>query len=391
VGPEWTQQLNQLAPGFVPFRNGLYNIANGALTPFRPEMHLSVKFDFDAPAAGEAFANEEADVRRIFSELFPEQALRSEVMKRIASSFFRGKPMEGKYFLQLFAGGDNGKTLLFLILKTAFPAWIQMVPVEHLLRTRHGTNPNAAAEWKMDAMGARLLLFEEPTAGAVFDGALLKLMRGGGFMTGRNLYQHNVTYRPTSRVVISANAPIEVDPPDKALLNSMHAYAMPATFVEAGDPRLGPPPAPNVFPKIDGLDERFAQRPYRLALFNVLREYYVEYERDGLDKRNGQPQRSAFDRRDIYEEAHGRTDAEWFDAYFDVASVDDGTRLRLRDIHATLREHEYPGSEKHLSSWMRMHFAGHASVKTVDHSGVKKWVCIVPKPDAEGEDDDDTF
>ena len=380
VGPEWTQRLNALAPGLVPFANGLFHIATEQLRAFRPEDLLTVKFGFDAPTAAElahaANTNALQVVRQCMVELFPEAALRSEVMKRLASSFFRGKPQEGKYFLQLYGEGNNGKTTLFQMLRTAFPAWVQMPEVEHLLMHGRRSDANAPQPWKMDVMGARLVLLEEPPADGAFDAKLLCKLRGGGVVTGRNLYAQNVSYLPTYRIVIGANSPIEMQPTDRAVLNSIHVYAMPSTFVDAGDPRLGPPAQGLFYAKVADLHARFAQRDYRLALFHVLREYYDEYEGDGLDS-----QQTPHDLRSIYQEEHGRTDQEFFDACFVVVDQDGGERLTTGAIHDALKDQGYAKSKKALGAWLKSRFHEHASVRVVHHSGVLKWVCIEPAPD----------
>ena len=53
-------------------------------------------------------------------------------MVRLAESFF--SPINThKYFMQLYGEGNNGKTTLFRILQTAFPEWVKMPSVEHLV------------------------------------------------------------------------------------------------------------------------------------------------------------------------------------------------------------------------------------------------------------------
>ena len=117
----------------------------------------------------------------------PEDRLRCEVMKRIASSFFTGKPHDHKYIVSLFGDGDNAKTTLLQLMAEAFPVWVKIIKVDHLLLQKHHRDPCAAEEWKMDVMGCRIIGCEEPKAGAEFDGALIKLLRGGGDVTGRVL------------------------------------------------------------------------------------------------------------------------------------------------------------------------------------------------------------
>ena len=50
-------------------------------------------------------------------------------------------------------------------------------------------------------------------------------------------------------------------------------------------------------------------------------------------------------------------------------------------IHDALKDQGYAKSKKALGAWLKSRFHGHASVRTVKHSGVLKWVCIEPAPD----------
>ena len=388
VGPTWTRDLNQLGRGLVPFADGLYNIATGALDTFTPEHMLTVKLSIDAPTAGEVYANETQVVRQCVTELFPEPALRSELLKRYASSFFIGDPMVGKYFIQVTGEGDNGKTTFQNILQAAFPEWVKTPEIDKLLMHGSRSDANAAQPWKMTVMGARLLFFEEAPADAIFDGKLLTKLRGGGFVTGRNLYENDVTYRPTYRISWGGNTPVEIKPLEPAVLRSIHAFEMPSTFVSAGDARLGPPAQPLHFAMIEQLDRRFEQRPYKIALFRLLVDYYQEYENDGLDS-----QQTLYDRRSLYTEAdEARTEHDVFYAHFEVLAADDGiTRLGTREIHSTLKnEGGYQHSERHLANWLLQHFKvnrsantyGHASVRQVKSNGAYKWVCIIRKATA---------
>ena len=145
-------------------------------------------------------------------------------------------------------------------------------------------------------------------------------------------------------------------------------------------------PRPLHFPLVDQLDRRFEERAYKLALFQLLIEYYEEYTRDGLDS-----QVSTYDDRGIYtESAEAKTVEEWFDEHYDVLGADDGTRLKTSDIHKTLAENGYKGSSKSVGQWMRRYFKitpvsrnqwqfGHASVHLVNRSNTPHWVCIAPK------------
>ena len=390
VSYAWTQQLDKPAAGLVPFKNGLYNIATRQRRDFRDTDLLTVKFDFDAPRAGERYMREKAFVKQMLQRLFPENALREEVMKRVAQSFFEGKPHVGKYFLQLYGPGDNGKSTFIAMLRIAFPAWVVDVPVHHFLFTGHRTDANAPQPWKLDVMGARIVTCEEPPPDKyggppVFDGNLLKLLRGGGTVTGRTLYRTNVTYDPTYRVVICLNTPLETNPQnDPAVIKSIHAFSMPSKFVAAGSPELhNAQPGDHCYAKIDDVQSRFTQRKYKLALFAVLIEYYDLYKQNpDIDT-----VRSGYDMRDKYEV---KSDAEFFDACFDVlpSGFERPVRFSDRELYDTLRKKtDYDRSYRDFQGWVSANLGKKGKYKhmeTRNHSGTKKWTHLALKGGAAG-------
>ena len=58
VDSSWTQQLDRLGPGLVPFSDGVYDILTKELRDFRHEDMLSCKFDFESPKGLENFGEE---------------------------------------------------------------------------------------------------------------------------------------------------------------------------------------------------------------------------------------------------------------------------------------------------------------------------------------------
>ena len=113
VDTSWTLQLDRLRDGLVPFCDGIYDVRTQKTRPFTRDDMLTTKFDFAAPL-DESHDTERAELRRILGNLLPETALRFEVMKRAAESFFSCTNTH-KYFVQLYGEGDNGKTTLLRI------------------------------------------------------------------------------------------------------------------------------------------------------------------------------------------------------------------------------------------------------------------------------------
>ena len=358
----WTKQLNCLDPGLVPFANGIFDVKTCTRREYERSDLLTYKFDFDAPEPGEDVDAEIADVRSILHRLFPDKRLHSEVVTRVAESIFSGRNTH-KYFVQLYGEGNNGKTTLMRILQTAFPKWVQMPSVEHLVVHGGPRDANAPQPWLVEVMGARILGFEEPSRGVKFDGALLKLLRGNGVVTGRALYKGNVSYTPSFTLWIAANDLIEIDPMDEAVLNSFHSFRMPSYFEERkGEAPLG---TPYVFQKIPNIEERFKGRAHKLALLSVLRDYYLEYERGGL-----RPLESEYSLARIYKEENPRI-REIFDSCIEE---DDTSRIAASRVFQVMQANGYKESKHKLTITMELWFKKHAFVKVTKPNNVRTWI-----------------
>ena len=323
---------------------------------------LTSKFDFDAPTSREDVAEERAHLESILDDLFPEEQFKREVMTRLAESLFHCSNTH-KYFVQLYGEGNNGKTTLLRILQTAFPQWVQMPSVEHLV-ARGVRNADAPQPWLIDVMGARILGFEEPPRGAKFDGSLLKLLRGNGVVTGRALYKGNVSYVPSYTLWLATNSPIEIEPTDEAVLNSIHSFKMPSCFVDEG--KCAPLGTVYVRKKIPNLEARYTQRQDKLALFAVLCDYYELYKRaglPGLESRFSKPLSS------IYREEHPSAKE-----VFERCIVEDpSASVPAKRLFSVMQENGYEDNHKALKLFLEEQYRNHAFVKVTRPKNKLTW------------------
>ena len=160
----WTQRLDRLGPGLVPFANGIYDIASSTLRDFEPDDMITKKFDFNAPSVIDEDVSAEINrLQSVFRDLLPDEQLLAEVMVRLAESFFSCSNTH-KYFVQLYGEGNNGKTTLMRMLQTAFPQWVKMPSVEHLVVKGAPRDPNAPQPWLVGAMRGRDLRVDSQAA-----------------------------------------------------------------------------------------------------------------------------------------------------------------------------------------------------------------------------------
>ena len=82
-------------------------------------------------------------------------------------------------------------------------------------------------------------------------------------------------YVPTYTVWLACNSPVEIARSDQAVLNSLHSFHMPSYFKDAE--ASAPLGTVYVKEKILNLEARFKGRAYKLALFDVLSDYFADY------------------------------------------------------------------------------------------------------------------
>ena len=365
----WTQQLDRLAAGLVPFANGIFDVATRKLREITPHDMITKKFDINAPSETDDDLSPEIErLWCVLADLLPDRKLKDEVMVRLAESFFSPTNTH-KYFVQLYGEGNNGKTTLFRMLITAFPQWVQMQNVEHLVVKGIPRDPNSPQPWLIDVMGARILAVEEPSERRAFDGSLLKLLRGNGVVTGRQLHKNNVSYIPTFTLWIAANSPIEIKPTDRAVIDSLHPFKLPSYFSD------GVAPLGTRFPrqKISNLEEWFTDRKYKLALFNILCHYYAIYKRNGLP-----PLESEFAMKRLYQEEHPCI-LHYVESCFELR---ENSKLPAKCVYEALKAAGCKESPKKIRLVMEEHFKENKFVKLYQPRNLLTWsgLSIVDNP-----------
>ena len=367
VPSTWTRDLDQLKPGDIPFSDKIFNAYTMTSREYTPDDMVSVKLDWAAPTEEELHTDSaaKADVEAILSSFFPQEDLYDEVVSRIAESLFNSRN-EHKYLVQLYGRGNNGKTTLMPILQGAFPALVKMPSVENLLLHGKPTDPNGPRPWLTEVMGARLVCFEEPPSGCHFDGSLLKLLRGNGVVTGRQLHCRNVSYTPTFTLYIAANEPISIKPLDEAIKRSLHSWQLPSYF--GNDAPLG---TEYQFPKRNNVEREFLARPYRIELLKLLARQEQKRGRSG----DLPPMQSRFTLKELYED-----EAPSFDQLFDQAfELSEKSKLKESRMYDCMKRVGFTESKMSMAVQLERKFGMHRTVSRTRPKNIKTWHGIKEK------------
>ena len=87
--------------------------------------------------------------------------------------------------------------------------------------------------------------------------------------------QRQEKFRKHTFVGLACNSPVEIARSDQAVLNSLHSFHMPSYFKDAE--ASAPLGTVYVKEKILNLEARLKGRAYKLALFDVLSDYFADY------------------------------------------------------------------------------------------------------------------
>jgi P4 family phage/plasmid primase-like protien len=109
---------------------------------------------------------------------------------------------EVQYFLFLFGGGRNGKSVFINIISALLDGYaIHMNPETLMLKSGNSGANNDVAR----LVGARLATSVELQEGRVFDENLIKQLTGGDKVTARYLYHENFEFFPNLKLMVSGN------------------------------------------------------------------------------------------------------------------------------------------------------------------------------------------
>jgi len=109
---------------------------------------------------------------------------------------------EQQYFLFLFGGGRNGKSVFIDIINALLKDYaMTMNPESLMLKSGGGGANNDIAR----LAGARLVTSVELQEGRVFDENLIKQLTGGDKITARYLYRENFEFHPNLKLAVTGN------------------------------------------------------------------------------------------------------------------------------------------------------------------------------------------
>ena len=107
-------------------------------------------------------------------------------------------------------------------------------------------------------------------------------------------------------------------------------------------------------------------RPYRIALFHFLRDYYLRYLREGLPPLNSPFSRSLTA---VYTEEHPHIS----EIFGRCVEEDSGAQLSSMNLLSAMKQCGYNDGPKKLTLWMDAKYKDHKTIKKVRPQGRVVW------------------
>ena len=273
--PAFLEQLDTDC-NLIAFTNGVYDMARATFRQARPNDFLSISTGY---AYEKAKAADVAELlEKFIDRVFVNPALREYWLMTVAS-MCDGKARRQKFNIWT-RGGSNGKSMCALLLSTTFGEYCGKLCAS-FIQSQRSCAGNAKPEI-MALRGRRFALMEEPEPDRGLNEGLIKEYSGSDEITGRQLYEAQITFVPQFSMVMCCNELPETT--DSSLgwrrridivpFNSVFGFDRNDQPLKKGDER----PDKGIFQADLSISDRFEQ--WRHAFFEIVMARYSAYLAD---------------------------------------------------------------------------------------------------------------
>lgn len=208
-------------PDLVNCQNGVLDLRTGRLSSHNPGLLLTKQAGapYDPDARSDAW---DTLLRAVPDDVLPWLQVR-------LGQALTGYPEDS--LVLLIGGGANGKSALMSAVVRALGSYAGLVSPQVLLTPRGG----GATPELMSLRGLRLALLEETPEEGALDTHQLKTVVGTPHITGRKLYQDDVTYAASHTMFVNTNHYPLVAATDHGTWRRLTAAPFPYRFVAPGE------------------------------------------------------------------------------------------------------------------------------------------------------------
>lgn len=148
------------------------------------------------------------------------------------STSLDGKPKHSMIMI-LTGTGSNGKSFLVELLKNVFGDYGARIPLGFLTEVR--ARSTSAEPALIELMNRRFAFFSESEQNEILNSSKMKELTGNESVSGRQLYQPQVTFRPVCNYMITTNNKLTIKSTDNGTWRRVCCYEFKQKFVKNPD------------------------------------------------------------------------------------------------------------------------------------------------------------
>ena len=169
-------------------------------------------------------------LEKIIKDLFPDDELDAmEYILYYFASCLDGKPKESMIMI-LIGNGSNGKSLITELINSVLgEQYCKKMPIQFLIDQR--SKSSSADPSLMELETARLAIYSETNKNEELNTAKLKEITGQESISGRNLYEKQKSFRPSTHHIVTSNYAFEMkNVTDHGIWRRINQYEMKMKF-----------------------------------------------------------------------------------------------------------------------------------------------------------------
>lgn len=269
-----SDKFNNVNGKIIGFKNGVYDLEKNEFRKGKPEEYvtLTTKYNY--------VKSDKSDIDKLYKllrDIIPNEEELKYVLKTLSLSLINDNPLE-EFYIWIGTGG-NGKGVMSTLLQEMLGEYCGTLSIEYLIKSKGEMNhhSNSADPQMASLRYSRLVISTEPEGeGEVrLRSAKLKQISGRDTIKTRLLRENCFEFVPKFKLIIQTNFLPQIDGTDGGIKRRLRFIRYRRSFVEnptksyevKGDPEIK-----NLI-KTD---------KYRLALFEILKEHYYLYIKEGI-------------------------------------------------------------------------------------------------------------
>ncbi|QXE87392.1 hypothetical protein KP003_02995 [Geomonas nitrogeniifigens] len=191
--------------------NGTIELKTGELRPHNQKDYITklAPVSFDRDAACPKFL-------KLLERAFPENPAGIRFIQKLLGYALTGDVSEKRFFIFWGAAGNNGKTLIFNVIRSILGACYRVqLSSESLVSGRINSIRSDLAKLK----GYRFVTASETDKKYQFNEALIKVLTGGDTLTARHPHEKEIEFEPELKLFLGTNPKPEFTVSDDAMMN----------------------------------------------------------------------------------------------------------------------------------------------------------------------------